>query len=162
MGKPEPLGEILARKNVGAPRRKKQALELIRLNWATLVGERLSAQTAPTKMARGTLGVSANGGAWAAELCLKESELMSGAERMLGAGVVKKIRVKATGWPANDPDEGPGEARRTAAASGSRGPVIDGEIGEGIRSLGDPEMSEALSRLVLASRAGRQSRQKRK
>lgn len=162
MGEPEPLGKILAKKNVVTPRRKKLALELIRCNWGALVGDRLAGQTAPTKLARGTLTVAANGGSWASELCLKESELLRGVKGILGEGAVRALRVKARALTVEQAGAATVERWNEAVEPGPEDYPMEEGLRDGLGRVEDPEVREALLRLVRTSRTSGQNKQKEK
>lgn len=160
MGEPEPLGEILAQKKFGAPRRKKSVLDLIRANWGFLAGERLAEKTVPTRLTRGTLTIAASGGSWAAEMCLAEKTIMAGIEKLLGPGTVRRIRVRARAAEPPAPQNGPGEKKIPVPDDAYACRVLEGTMRERLETVGDKDVRDALARLLRTSRAGEQSRQR--
>jgi len=62
-------------------------------SWEEVVGERLAAETVPTKLEQGVLMVAASSGAWAAQANFLSDEIRRKANELLGSGEVKRVRV---------------------------------------------------------------------
>ena len=157
MAEPEKIGDILASERVAAPRKRKQKLELLKVNWRYVAGERAGEHSRPSRLVRGTLTVAAESPPWAAELSMRSDEIRRQAEKMLGSGSVRKVRVESrsgaavqgAGGRADIVDE---EPLRT-------GEDVGGELGRELERLEDARLRESLTRLVKISRASRQSKQ---
>lgn len=153
MSEPERLKEIIARKSFSRAAKKSQRLGLIRLSWDA-VAEDLSAHTLPTKLARGTLTVRAQGAAWASEASMRTPGMLARLERMLGKGAVKRIRVQSGAASGDERD-----AVDTPARGGGEADLPGGELGEKLDKIGDAEVRSALARLARASKASERSEQ---
>lgn len=156
MSDTESIGSIISRGRLPGPRKGKQRLDLLSVNWEHIVGDRIGLHSRPTKLTRGTLTIAADGPAWAAEVSMSTDKVLKRAEAVLGPEMVKKIRVRSS-------DEGSGErltkAEKGPGKTGGEADLPDGPLGEEIRALEDTEMSAALARMVRASRTFEQSRQ---
>jgi len=88
-----PLGEIvdgLLREEVfsrGIP-----VAELAR-SWSAIVGERLSAETAPSSLETGVLTVSATNGPWGAQARFLHEQIRLKANQALGSEIITSVRV---------------------------------------------------------------------
>jgi len=153
VSEPEQLNRIIARKSFSRVARKSQRLDLIRAGWEAVAGD-LASHTEPTRLARGTLTVRAEGASWASEASMSSATMLMRLDRMLGKGAVKRIRVQA------------GQAERAAGepmAAGREGPEseenLPGELGEQLSKIGDDDVRRALAKLAAASKPGKQSEQ---
>lgn len=156
MAEPERVGDIIARRTTVDPRKKRLRLELLRNNWPSLAGERMAEHSRPTRLSRGTLTVAAYGAPWAGELSAVSYELLKNIEKVLGGGVVRKVRVLAKAGrrepePTGDVDLGEPEEE-----------YVEGELGEELGNLDDAEVREALGRMVRASKSSEHSKQGRR
>lgn len=156
MVKPERIGEIIARERFGNPRGRRLKLELIRNNWRSLVGEKTSEHSYPSKLSRGTLTVAAEGAAWAAEMSMESGDLVGAISRMLGKETVKKIRVQSRPEVF---EGGEGNDNGGAEGSGKKEVRLEEKITEEIGRVGDEEVRRALIRMAKASKASRQNKQ---
>ena len=157
MSEPEKLGDILARSKVGNPKKKKLRLELIKLNWTPLVGERIGKHSRPTRLSKGTLTTTADGAAWAAELSMKSGEVIRGIEKLLGEAAVKMIKVQSR-KPEGE-DAGETSSGGEGLEDGEEVVVIDGKIMQELSRLSDEEVRKALLRLLRAGKASKQYNQ---
>lgn len=151
MPEPESLGSIIARGKVPGPKKKKHRLDLLAVNWEHIVGERMAAHSAPTRLIRGTLTVAADSPAWAAELSMATQSLLVRIRAIMGDDIVKKVRVQSRekGSAAGD--------GRVAPAMAEKEAEIGGRIGDDIGALEDEDIRVALERLVRASKSSKQS-----
>jgi hypothetical protein len=148
---PESLGSIIARGKVPGPKKKKHRLDLLAVNWEHIVGERMAAHSAPTRLIRGTLTVAADSPAWAAELSMATQGLLVRIRAIMGDDIVKKVRVQS-----REKGEAAGAGAEAPKGDGTTG-EIGGRIGEDIGALEDEDMRVALERLVRASKSSKQS-----
>ncbi|HEY5527081.1 MAG TPA: DUF721 domain-containing protein [Candidatus Anoxymicrobiaceae bacterium] len=152
MPEPESLGSIIARGKVPGPKKRKHRLELLAVNWEHIVGDRMAAHSAPTRLTRGTLTVAADSPAWAAELSMATQSLLVRIRAIMGDDIVKKVRVQS---------RAKGSAAEAAAARGEgtgrpeKNVEIGGRIGDDLGALEDEEVRAALERLVRASKSSR-------
>ncbi|MHB8894955.1 MAG: DciA family protein [Candidatus Geothermincolia bacterium] len=154
MPEPEKLGSIIARGNVPGLKKKRQRLDLLKVNWEHVAGGRMSEHSAPTRLIRGTLTVAADGPAWAAELSMATEDLLRKIRNIMGDNGVKKIRVQSRGKSA---PEGAGGRHGEPERGKGEDLEIEGEIGEQIGAVPDEEMRRALARLVRSTKSGKQS-----
>jgi predicted nucleic acid-binding Zn ribbon protein len=68
-------------------------------NWATIVGPDLAAHTRPEAFDDGELVVSADSTAWATQVRLLAPQLVRRLAQELGAGTVRKVRVRGPAGP---------------------------------------------------------------
>jgi len=156
LGKPESLGSIIARASLPATAAgKRRELDLIRIHWEHLAGERLALHSEPTKLARGILTISAEGPAWAAEVATATRDLMGRLEESVGGGKIRKIRVRSAGVRRGAETE-PVAEESTGESDGETQPIVEGLARE-LDSVEDEETRKSLERLVRASRAGRRA-----
>lgn len=152
---PESLGSIISRGRVPGPKRKKQKLELLSVNWSHIAGDRMAEHSAPTRLIRGTLTVSADSPAWAAELSLASDKMMRKIAGIVADESIKKVRVQSR---ARAGDEA-GEIAPKGPDKGNEPEELRGKLGEDIGALDDEGMRKALERLVRASSTSKQSEQ---
>ena len=81
------------------------ALGRLREAWPSIVGDQVAARSEPVSLVRGALTVRAEGGAWAAELTLLGGSVAAAANRFLGEGCVRSVRV-AAGSLRGEPEPG--------------------------------------------------------
>ena len=153
MSEPEQLSEIIARKTFSRAAKKSQRLGLIRAGWESVAGE-MAAHTKPTRLARGTLTVRADGAAWAAEASMSSALMLSRLERMLGKGAVRKLKVQAGAGGEAEGGPLPGDAEEQQSVE-----IPQGELGEKLGKIGDDEVRSALAKLAAASKTSKQSEQ---
>ncbi len=77
--------------------------------WAEMVGPQLAAHTRPESFADGELVISADSPGWATQVRLLAPQLVRRLAEELGAGTVRRVRVR-----------GPGGAQRSPAARARR------------------------------------------
>lgn len=153
----ERLGDVLARKRIKGPSGRKARLEVIRSNWASLAGEKMSGHTYPTRLSRGTLIVSAEGGSWAAEFSIASRDVLERIERMLGSGAVVGINVQSRAWKRKEKvEEGAGG---TVEEDEKKGAVLEGPSAESLGKAENEGVREALERLARVSRTSERSKQ---
>lgn len=157
MSEPERLASILARRGTRFPRGAHAGLSILKENWAIVAGDRIAEHSRPTKLNRGTLTVSAEGSSWAAEVSACAQEVLCGAQRMLGRQRVKKVRVRS-GFC--NGEKGVDEVREERVEEGEPEELQEGELGRGLNRISDSDLRRALSRMVSASKAIRQSKQR--
>ena len=61
--------------------------------WATIVGERLASETAPSSLETGVLTVVATSGPWGVQAGFLHEEIRRRAEEALGEGSIRSVRV---------------------------------------------------------------------
>ena len=61
--------------------------------WATIVGERLASETAPSSLEAGVLTVVATSGPWGVQAGFLHEEIRRRAEESLGEGSIRSVRV---------------------------------------------------------------------
>jgi hypothetical protein len=61
--------------------------------WATIVGERLASETAPSSLEAGVLTVVATSGPWGVQAGFLHEEIRRRAEEALGEGSIRSVRV---------------------------------------------------------------------
>lgn len=148
MNEPETLGEIISKKGVGNPRKKKQKLELLKAAWWSIVGEEAAEHSRPTRLSRGTLTVAADGSAWAAETSMKTEIIVRRSGELLGPGSISRVKVQARhGEPENrgkEPEED------TAGRVSEWQPT--GKLADSLDKVDDGIMRDALIRLAKASK----------
>ena len=158
MTEPESLGEIMASRSVPSLKGKRQKLELLKINWRSIAGDREGEHSSPTRLARRTLTVTADGPSWAAELSIKTAALLKGIETVIGEGDVQKIKIQAK---TKDPQPEVRGAKSSGAAddpSGGECVVLGAEVEGELESIGQAETRNALERLLKASVAGKQGK----
>jgi hypothetical protein len=151
---PEKIGSIISRGRVPGPKKGRHSLDLLVVNWPHLAGERAAAHSVPTKLSRGILTVAAESPAWAAELSVETERLLRRSTAIVGAGTVKKIKVRSRARGA----EAPGETVARAGIVVEAECELQGRIAEDIGALEDDEMKLALAKLVQAIRPARQTK----
>lgn len=150
MAEPESIKSIMARGRIPGPKRKKQRLELLSANWEYIAGERVAAHSRPSRIARGTLTVSADSPAWAAEVAMVTETLRSRAAGIMGEDTVKRIRVQSRCG------SGGGTGEEDTPREEDAGPdagEIEVKFAEKIGAFEDEGMRRALERLVRASKS---------
>lgn len=157
MPEPESLGSILSRERVPGPRKKKQRLDLLKVNWEHIAGKRLAEHSEPTRIARGTLTIAADGPAWAAEVSIATRQILARTREIAGDDVVGKLRVRSRGT--EEPSRQERWARTADEGQSAELSPIEGRIGEEIASVEDEKTRNALARLVRASRPSKQTEQ---
>ena len=61
--------------------------------WPEVVGERLAAETRPSRLEAGTLVVQATSGPWGSQATFLAKEILKRANQALGGEEVKRVRV---------------------------------------------------------------------
>ncbi|MFN2614560.1 MAG: DUF721 domain-containing protein [Actinomycetota bacterium] len=96
-GDPQPMGALM-RKLVGTRGWKEPvALGKLRASWSEVVGTTVAARSTPARLERGVLTVRSESGAWASELTLLATSVCAKADAFLGGGMVREVRVIASG-----------------------------------------------------------------
>lgn len=108
-------------------------------SWGEIVGPLLAVKTCPARLKAGVLTVNAVSSAWAQEVSLARSTVLERIGQVLGAGLVREIRVVAGPVPE---DEG-----APAPKAQEPGDVASLDAPEGIGKVADPEMRQILSSL---------------
>ena len=83
-------------------------------NWAQIVGPDLAAHTRPDGFADGELAIAADSTAWATQVRLLASALVRRLNSELGAGTVRRVKVRGPAGPGSVADGGSQEAGDTA------------------------------------------------
>jgi hypothetical protein len=153
---PERLGEIMAGRGLQPLKGKRRKLELLKIHWAGIAGDREARHSTPTKLSRRVLVVATEGPSWAAELSMKTADLLKGIEEVIGAPDVQKIKIQARSTDVSN-------ERVTERTTGEgRDPVrresvqLDLEVQEELDSISEEETRGALVRMLKASVASRQ------
>ncbi len=154
MSEPESLGSIISKSRIKGRKKGKQRLDLLKANWAHIVGDRMAEHCEPRKLSRGELVVAADGGSWASELAMTTERMLARIEKIMCDRAVKKIKVQAR-------DITMSAAGRAAEEKAERAADLDreleGGLGEEIGAMADQEMKSALVRLMRASKACEQN-----
>lgn len=150
---PRKLGSILGRRKAPGGGRGKLALEQIAANWPVIVGERLAAHCRPTRLSRGVLHISADSSTWATEVSAVAGRVAAVAERALGEGTVKKVRVRAG---ANKASLQAGSQRVRTSDQAEEAALEEG-INRGLGRIEDERLRKSLERLARANRSGKKS-----
>jgi len=92
-GRPAPIGDVI--RGLLGERRLRGGVSLGRLVrvWGSVVGDPLGRVTAPASLEEGTLLVVAESTGWAAQLRFLADDVRGRANEMLGADVVRRVRV---------------------------------------------------------------------
>ncbi|HVM10950.1 MAG TPA: DUF721 domain-containing protein [Actinomycetota bacterium] len=90
---PRPIGDVLRGMRTAGPLGPGLALGHLVRRWEELAGEELAGHTAPAALSGGTLIVRADSSGWAARTRFVAGELQRAAERVVGRGVVRSVRV---------------------------------------------------------------------
>lgn len=98
--------------------RQRAAVGTVFGEWAQIVGTDLAAHTRPESFDEGELVVAADSTAWATQLRLLAPQLVRRLAEELGAGTVRRVRVKG---PGGGGGQGAG-GRRGLRVRGSQGP----------------------------------------
>jgi predicted nucleic acid-binding Zn ribbon protein len=123
--------------------RQRAAVGAVFGGWAEIVGPQLAAHTRPESFDDGELVVSADSAAWATQVRLLAPQLLRRLAEELGAGTVRKVRVRG-GTTARPPRRGPGGLRGNGQSPRARGqgtgdtgspPVCGGPGGYGGRAV---------------------------
>jgi len=150
---PESLGSIISRANVPGPKKKKQRLDLLAVNWEHIAGQRMAEHSIPTRLIRGTLTVAADSPSWAAELTMATENILTRIGAIMGDDGVRKVKVRSR-------EKGAGIHVEARAEGEKRGGGDGGELTEEIsRQIGEvsgEELARALARLVRASKSSKQ------
>jgi predicted nucleic acid-binding Zn ribbon protein len=80
--------------------RQRAAVGAVFGGWAEIVGPQLAAHTKPESFEDGELVVLADSAAWATQVRLLAPQLLRRLAEELGAGTVRKVRVRAPSGPA--------------------------------------------------------------
>ncbi len=80
--------------------RQRAAVGAVFGGWAEIVGPQLAAHTTPESFEDGELVVLADSAAWATQVRLLAPQLLRRLAEELGAGTVRKVRVRAPSGPA--------------------------------------------------------------
>jgi len=91
---PQPLTDALGGLLSARGWRERAAVGAVFGKWAEIVGPQLAAHTRPESFDDGELAVSADSPAWATQLRLLAPQLLSRLAEELGAGTVRKVRVR--------------------------------------------------------------------
>lgn len=158
MTEPESLGDIMASRSVPSFRGKRRKLELLKINWRRIAGDREGEHSSPTRLARRTLTVSADGPSWAAELSIQTAVLLKGIEAVIGKGDVQKIRIQAKTEGARPGERGVKLAGAEENPDGGECVVLGAEVKGELESIGQAETRNALERLLKASVASKQGK----
>jgi len=97
---PQPLNTALGGLLSARGWRQRAAVGAVFGKWPEIVGPQLAAHTLPESFDDGELVVSADSPAWATQLRLLTPQLLGRLAEELGAGVVRKVRVRGPGGPA--------------------------------------------------------------
>jgi predicted nucleic acid-binding Zn ribbon protein len=115
---PQPLNAALGGLLSARGWRQRAAVGTVFGGWADIVGPQLAAHTQPESFDDGELVVLADSTAWATQVRLLAPQLLRRLAEELGAGTVRKVRVRAPSGPARRGGLG---VRRLPASVGSGG-----------------------------------------
>lgn len=155
MSLPDRLGEILPTGRVSGKGRKKLKLEVLKANWVNVAGEEAAEHSIPTRLAKGVLRVAADDSSWASELSMRSADISRKAESLLGEGEIERVRVLSKGFSSKVEEragEQPGKVEGETILEPSMSRAVERIRDEGLRS--------SLSRLILASKGGKKTKQK--
>jgi hypothetical protein len=108
---PQALGEVIRGVLGSGPMRSGMALGRLARSWDRVVGERLAGRSAPKRLERGGLVVSAASSSWAAQVTFLSQEIRRRANGILGSEEVRSVRVVVDGHDQHGsgrPSWGPG------------------------------------------------------
>ncbi len=141
---PRPLAALLPGVTRAALRGRHAAATTLRLDWAEIVGPRLAAETAPQRLASGTLTIACSGPI-ALELQHLAAALSERVNRHLGRDAVQRLRFVQMPPPAPPapagrarPDLAAADARATAAVAA----LPDGPLRDALLTLGRAVLAE--------------------
>jgi hypothetical protein len=108
---PQALGDVIRGVLGSGPMRSGMALGRLARSWDRVVGERLAGRSAPKRLERGGLVVSAASSSWAAQVTFLSQEIRRRANDILGSEEVRSVRVVVDGRDQHGsvrPSRGPG------------------------------------------------------
>lgn len=117
MPEPEQVGDIICGGKFPVPRRKRQKLDLLKINWRHIAGERLGAHSVPSKLSRGVLFIKAETPSWASEVSMATDRILTKIENFGGRGYVLRIKVRAEKQAGRDLAERRERDRRDSKAT---------------------------------------------
>ena len=91
----DPVAQLVGRLEPQTP------LSALQRAWPAAVGEHLAPHATPVAVRDGVATVQCSSGMWAEELGLLQGEILPRLDAVLGAGVVRELRCRATptrGW----------------------------------------------------------------
>jgi hypothetical protein len=88
-----PIGEVIDDLMAEQVFARGMPVATLAASWSSVVGERLSAETAPATLEGGVLTVTATSGPWGAQARFLHEEIRRRADEALGGGVVGSVRV---------------------------------------------------------------------
>jgi predicted nucleic acid-binding Zn ribbon protein len=156
LSEPESLGEIMGGRGLKSLRGKRQKLELLKIHWAGIAGEREAQHSSPTKLSRRVLVVAAEGPSWAAELSMKTAALLKGIEKVIGSSDVQKIKIQARSAGARTEGTAEGLAGQGEGPVRRDGVHLGMEVQEELDSISEEETKNALARMLEASVSSKQ------
>lgn len=90
---PQALGDVIRGVLGSGPMRSGMALGRLARSWDRVVGEQLAGRSAPKRLERGGLVVSAASSSWAAQVTFLSQEIRRRANGILGSEEVRSVRV---------------------------------------------------------------------
>jgi hypothetical protein len=156
---PESLGEIMAGRGSRPLKGKRQKLEVIKIHWAAIVGEREARHSSPSRLSRRVLVVAAEGPSWAAELSMKTADLLKGIEKVIGAPDVQKIKIQARSQGEREAETAQRRAGGGESPSSAEGAELGVRVKKELDSISERETKEALTRMLRASVSSKRYKQ---
>ncbi len=141
---PRPLAALLPAVTRAALRGRHAAATTLRLDWAEIVGPQLASETAPQRLASGTLTIACSGPI-ALELQHLSAALSERVNRHLGRDAVQRLRFVQ--MPPTPPAPASGAKPDLAAADARAAEAVaalpDGPLREALLALGRAVLAEA-------------------
>lgn len=88
-----PIADVLRGLMAQRPFARGATLGVLARSWPDVVGERLAAETAPSRLEGGVLVVEASSGPWGSQATFLAEEIRKRANEVLEAASVKQVRV---------------------------------------------------------------------
>ena len=153
---PRPLAALLPAVTRTALRGRHAAATALRLDWAEIVGPQLAAETAPQRLASGTLTIACSGPI-ALELQHLSAALSERVNRHLGRDAVQRLRfvqMPPASLPAPAQRAKPDLAAADARAAAAVAALPEGPLREALLALGRAVLAETSPTRRTARRPG--------
>ncbi len=144
MPRPMAVGELLTAAFTGTPVEKRLDEGKIWVVWDAAVGEQIAAKARPVAFRDGTLTVAVASAPWMQQLTFLKEQIKAKVNERLGGILVREIYLKAGRTKALSPQPDPGGKPRRQLTEKELG-----RVAEQTASVPDPELHEALRRLLM-------------
>ena len=126
MNEPARLKDLLNRVGERIGVQDTRATGLVWTRWREIVGDAVATNAEPTSLRDGVLRVRAVSPTWATELTYLGSEIKARANELVGASVVREVRV----WTGPGPVAGATPPRSAEGSDGSPNDSVEEESGD--------------------------------